>query len=89
MSGRFVTPKKRYATTEPWPDRAKCRGVRDFTEWPKKSRLILCSACPVAEPCHEWQTYQRCDKSHKTRRDDCSGCQNFTEIGEMADDATD
>lgn len=80
--GRFVTPKERYATTESWPDKARCRGVLDFTEWPKSSRLILCGACVVAEPCHEWQSHQRCEKGHKRRRDECSGCQDFTTIKE-------
>lgn len=27
-----------------WMDDAKCGGVRDFTEWPRASRLILCEA---------------------------------------------
>ena len=37
-----------------WMDQAKCAGVRDFTEWPRASRLILCEACPVARECDEW-----------------------------------
>ena len=37
-----------------WMDQAKCGGVRDFTEWPRASRLILCEACPVARECGEW-----------------------------------
>ena len=37
-----------------WMDQAKCAGVRDFTEWPRASRLILCEACPVARECGAW-----------------------------------
>ena len=37
-----------------WMDAAKCAGVRDFTEWPRASRLILCEACPVARECGAW-----------------------------------
>lgn len=66
------------APVEPWLYWARCAGVRDFTEWPKASRLIICGACTVAEPCHEWQAHQRCEKGHKRRRDECSGCQDFT-----------
>ena len=68
------------APMEGWLYWARCAGVRDFTEWPRASRQILCDACTVAEPCHEWQQRQRCDRSHRVRRDDCAGCQDFTAV---------
>ena len=37
-----------------WMDRAKCGGVGDFTEWPARSREILCQACPVVDACRAW-----------------------------------
>ena len=63
-----------------WMDQAKCAGVRDFTEWPRASRLILCEACPVARECGAWmaepieKTYGRrgapikqyCKRGHDT-----------------------
>ena len=37
-----------------WMDEARCGGVRDFTEWPTRSREILCRACPVVDACKAW-----------------------------------
>ena len=37
-----------------WMDQAKCGGVGDFTEWPARSREILCRACPVVDACRAW-----------------------------------
>lgn len=37
-----------------WMDKAKCGGVRDFTEWPRESRQVLCGACPVVDACRAW-----------------------------------
>ena len=37
-----------------WMDRAKCGGIGDFTEWPARSREILCRACPVVDACRAW-----------------------------------
>lgn len=37
-----------------WMDDAKCAGVKDFTEWPRESRAILCKACPVVGECRAW-----------------------------------
>ena len=83
-SGRSARPRSngKAAPIEPWLYWSRCRGIRDFTEWPKSSRLIICGACKVAEPCHEWQSRQKCEKGHKVRRDDCGGCQDFTTIEE-------
>ena len=58
-----------------WMDAAKCAGVRDFTEWPRASRLILCEACPVARECGAWMAKpcvnhnpikQYCKRGHDT-----------------------
>ena len=37
-----------------WMDKAKCGGIGDFTEWPTRSREILCQACPVVDACRAW-----------------------------------
>ena len=48
-----------------WMDQAKCAGVRDFTEWPRASRLILCEACPVARECGAWMAEPYVNHNHR------------------------
>lgn len=73
------------APIEPWLYWARCSGIGDFTEWPKASRLIICGACKVAEPCGEWQQRQRC-KKHRARKESCGQCQAFTDLEAEGDD---
>ena len=48
-----------------WMDQAKCAGVRDFTERPRASRLILCEACPVARECGAWMAEPCVNHNHR------------------------
>ena len=54
-----------------WMDAAKCAGVRDFTEWPRASRLILCEACPVARECGAWMAEPIKNVNHNHRKQYC------------------
>lgn len=85
--GRSTRPREgKAAPVEPWLYWARCAGIRDFTEWPKSSRLILCGACQVSEPCREWQEKQKCDRGHRVRKETCGQCQAFTDLEDESGD---
>ena len=85
-----------------WMDQAKCAGVRDFTEWPRASRLILCEACPVARECGAWMAEpiekvnhnhrkQYCKYGHDTLatgRTKCGHCRECSRGSRQAKEAT-